>query len=307
MQNSPVIQLRQMIHADSYGMSSILMQSIIIARKIGDKEFGDWLEYEYRGYPSKALTPVYRLFDLPHYAQLHDGSWQPMNLDRTFLKDILEHDNFNLFKMCAVQNPIADIERMASSDEPITAFLSEKQKQFFSNLFGNFKNYAQFPHRSHMVKIILDVKMMILNWALELEEKGVLCENLSITQQQREIMTVTVNNNTNNFHAPVNNAGTIVAGSTGNIKQANKITAGDFNSLKEQLKQWGATDEDIEALHQAIQESTPPTSSDAFGGKIGKWVGDMIGKAYAGTLNIAASAAPALLTNAICNYYNIPV
>ncbi|MGP2617577.1 abortive phage resistance protein, partial [Escherichia coli] len=59
--------------------------------------------------------------------------------------------------------------------------------------------------------------------------------------------------------------------------------------------------------HQAIQESTPPTSSDAFGGKIGKWVGDMIGKAYAGTLNIAASAAPALLTNAICNYYNIPV
>lgn len=114
-------------------------------------------------------------------------------------------------------------------------------------------------------------------------------------------------NNTNIFNGAVNNAGTIGAGNTDDIHQKNTITAGDFNSLEKQLKEWGTSDEDIKTLHQAIQESPAPTTPDNLGEKLGKWLGDVIGKAYTGTLNIAASAAPILLTNAICHYYNIPV
>ncbi len=114
-------------------------------------------------------------------------------------------------------------------------------------------------------------------------------------------------NNINNFNGNVNNAGSIGAGNTGDISQQNTITAGDFNSLAKQLKEYGIDDENIAELKQAIEESPVPTSADNFGDKIGSWVGGAIGRAYSGTLKIAASAAPALLTNAICHYYNIPV
>ena len=58
MVKSPVIQLRNMIHSGTVGMQPILMQAIIIAKKLGQKDFGDWLESEYRGYPSKSLRKV---------------------------------------------------------------------------------------------------------------------------------------------------------------------------------------------------------------------------------------------------------
>ncbi|WP_245737440.1 hypothetical protein [Xenorhabdus japonica] len=60
-------------------------------------------------------------------------------------------------------------------------------------------------------------------------------------------------------------------------------------------------------MKEIVQNSPKPTSSNSFGGKIGGWIDNMIGKAYSGSLKIAGTAAPALLTNAICHYYGIPV
>jgi hypothetical protein len=99
----------------------------------------------------------------------------------------------------------------------------------------------------------------------------------------------------------------VIGSGNGDITQHNSVTAGDFSSLEKQLKEWGVSDEDVRTLHQAVQESPAPTSADNFGSRIGEWIGNTIGKAYAGTLRIAGSAAPVLLTNAICHYYGIPV
>jgi hypothetical protein len=152
---------------------------------------------------------------------------------------------------------------------------------------------------------VTTVRNKILDWSLELEANGVLGIGLLFNQKEKEAASMTVQNITN-IHGNVNNAGVIGSGN-GDITQNNSVTAGDFSSLEKQLKEWGVSDEDIRTLHHAVQESPAPTSADNFGSRIGEWIGNTIGKAYAGTLRIAGSAAPVLLTNAICHYYGIPV
>ncbi|MDX7659451.1 AbiTii domain-containing protein [Klebsiella quasipneumoniae] len=307
MVNSPVIQLRNMIHSGTVGMQPILMQAIIIAKKLGQKDFGDWLESEYRGYPSKSLTPPYRLLNLPYYSQLNNGQWQNMNLDRTFLKDLLEHDTFYLFKMCAVQNPLAEVERFATSGESLTAYVTEDVRQFFVRLFGDYPSFAQFPTASQMSKIVADVKMMILNWAIDLESKGIFCEELEITSIELQKEIIQVNNNTNNFFSTVTNNGSIVAGNTGDINQQNSISVDDIASLERELKSHGLDDNDVAELKQLLEQSPKPASKEEVEKGFGSWIGKMTGKAFTGALKVAGAAAPAVLTNAICCYFGIPV
>lgn len=114
-------------------------------------------------------------------------------------------------------------------------------------------------------------------------------------------------NNINNFNGNVHNAGAIGAGNTGDIHQQNSITSGDFNSLARQLKEQGLDDADVKELEQLVKQTAKPTSKDEVEKGFGSWIGKITGKAFTGGLKIAGAAAPALLTNALCHYFNIPV
>lgn len=140
--------------------------------------------------------------------------------------------------------------------------------------------------------LINSVRQRILDWALDLEQKGILGEGLRFSQKEKEAAPMTVHNITN-IHGNINNAGVIGSGN-GDITQNNSITTGDFNSLEKQLKEWGVSDEDVRTLHQAVQESPVPTSADNFGSRIGEWLGNTIGKAYAGTLEDRRKCSPSI-------------
>lgn len=75
-------------------------------------------------------------------------------------------------------------------------------------------------------------------------------------------------NNINNFNGNVNNSGAIGAGNTGDINQQNSITAGDFNTLERQLKEYGIEDSDIKTLKQAIEQSPAPHHQIILAGKL---------------------------------------
>lgn len=114
-------------------------------------------------------------------------------------------------------------------------------------------------------------------------------------------------NNTNVFHGAVNNAGTIGAGNAGDIYQQNSITVGDIASLERELKSHGIDDRDVAELKQLVGQSPKPVSKEEVEKGFGAWIGKMTGKAFTGALKIAGAAAPAVLTNALCFYYGIPV
>ncbi|MER1676529.1 abortive phage resistance protein, partial [Enterobacter cloacae] len=149
------------------------------------------------------------------------------------------------------------------------------------------------------------IKFSLLEWTLSLERQGILGEGLLFTQKEIDAAPMTITNNTNNFHAPVNNAGSIGAGNSGDNHQNNSIVSGNYDSLKQQFRRFGIQDEDIGLFENIIKESPAPLSHDKLGKGIGDWAGAMIGKAYAGELKISGVDAPALLIGSICSYFGI--
>ncbi|WP_387468123.1 abortive phage resistance protein [Photorhabdus sp. RM323S] len=302
MNNSPVLKLQDMASSSSTDIEELLSRAKMISVKLGLQDISEWLEHELNGYPSVDLLPDYRVIkEAPIRAFNPYVGWIPYQLSN-YNKEI-----YAPLTTIHINNPVSMLAEYAKSDTTLYSDLPALMADFLQKAGNCNFRMAWSINPTQITKILSNTKSRILDWALLLESKKILGEGLLFSyEEKKEAADMTVNN-INNFNGNVNNAGTIGAGNTGDIHQQNTITAGDFNSLKRQLKEYGIEDKDIAELRQVVEESPSPKSSSNLGAKIGGWVGNMIGKAYSGSLKIAGSAAPALLTNALCHYYNIPV
>ncbi|SFU90709.1 abortive phage resistance protein [Xenorhabdus koppenhoeferi] len=305
MNNSPVLKLQDMASSSSTDIGELLSRAKMISVKLGLKDISEWIEHELNGYPSIDVLPSYRILKhAPIKAFNPYIGWIPTQLGN------LENSNAELYEMLTtvhINNPVSMLTEFSKSDTILHSDLPPFMATLLQKTSGLDFRVAWCINPAQIINVFSNIKSRILDWALLLESKNILGEGLLFSSEEKnEAIGMTVNN-TNNFHGNVNNAGTIGAGNTGDIHQQNTITAGDFNSLERQLKDYGVEDNDISELKEIVQNSPIPISSDNFGDKIGGWIGNMIGKAYSGSLKIAGTAAPALLTNAICHYYGIPV
>jgi len=301
--NSPVLKLQEMASSRATDIEDLLSKAKMISVKLGLQDISEWLEFELNGYPNFDKLPDYRILkNVPIRAFNPYVGWIPYSLGN--IDDI---EFYSALTKVSISNPVSMLTGYAKSDSALYCELPSQMATFLQEAADCDFRIAWSVDPSLITKILSNIRSFILDWALALEHKKIYGEGLLFSdEEKKEAVGMTVNN-INNFNGSVNNAGSIGAGNVGNISQQNIINAGDFNSLEKQLKQWGLGDEDVTALQQAIQESPIPTSPDNLGSSIGKWLGGMVGKAYSGSLKIAASSAPALLTNAICHYYNIPV
>ncbi|HHL7745720.1 TPA: abortive phage resistance protein, partial [Escherichia coli] len=275
----------------------------MISVKLGLQDISEWLEHELNGYPRLDQVPDYRIItNAPVKAFNPYVGWIPYQLGNVEDKEL-----YKSLTTIRISNPVSMLIEYAKKEDTLYSELPVFMADFLQKMAGCEYSMSWVINPAQITKILSHIKSKVLDWALLLESKNILGEGLLFSpEEKQEAVGMTVNN-INNFNGHVNNSGAIGAGNTGDIHQQNTITAGDFNSLERQLKEYGIEDNDIRDLKLAIDQSSAPTSSNNLGGKIGNWVGSMIGKAYSGSLKIAGTAAPALLTNAICAYFNIPV
>ncbi|HBA4535559.1 TPA: abortive phage resistance protein [Escherichia coli] len=303
MANSPVLKLQEMASSKSTDVEELLSKAKMISVKLGLQDISEWLEHELNGYPRLDQVPDYRIItNAPVKAFNPYVGWIPYQLGNVEDKEL-----YKSLTTIRISNPVSMLIEYAKKEDTLYSELPAFMADFLQKMAGCEYSMSWVINPAQITKILSHIKSKVLDWALLLESKNILGEGLLFSpEEKQEAVGMTVNN-INNFNGHVNNSGAIGAGNTGNIHQQNTITAGDFNSLERQLKEYGIEDNDIRDLKLAIDQSSAPTSSNNLGGKIGNWVGSMIGKAYSGSLKIAGTAAPALLTNAICAYFNIPV
>ncbi|EIJ6690381.1 TPA: abortive phage resistance protein [Escherichia coli] len=303
MANSPVLKLQEMASSKSTDVEELLSKAKMISVKLGLQDISEWLEHELNGYPRLDQVPDYRIItNAPVKAFNPYVGWIPYQLGNVEDKEL-----YKSLTTIRISNPVSMLIEYAKKEDTLYSELPVFMADFLQKMAGCEYSMSWVINPAQITKILSHIKSKVLDWALLLESKNILGEGLLFSpEEKQEAVGMTVNN-INNFNGHVNNSGAIGAGNTGDIHQQNTITAGDFNSLERQLKEYGIEDNDIRDLKLAIDQSSAPTSSNNLGGKIGNWVGSMIGKAYSGSLKIAGTAAPALLTNAICAYFNIPV
>lgn len=302
MSNSPVLELQALAGDPSSDIVSVLLKAKMIAIKLYLNDLTEWLEYEIDGYPTADDIPKYRVGRGIVKAFNPYHGWFPVDFSNVPTELIESVSEFR------ITESISSMNKSESKDGMVRITMPPKMVDF---VFGSSNiplEVCWFFSANKLNHIVTTVRNKILTWSLELEKQGIMGDGLLFTQKEKDAAPMTItNNNTNNFHATVNNSGAIGAGNTGDINQQNSISVGDIASLERELKSQGLDDYDVAELKRLVEQSPDPASKEEVEKGFGSWIGKMTGKAFTGAFKVAGAAAPAVLTNALCCYFGIPV
>lgn len=194
--SSVVIELQIDALDRNVSITDLLRKSLVVARKLKIIEFEKWVSSELNGYSKADEIPDYRWATGSVKAWNAYHGWQP----------VMFEDN----KMAAAVSrranaqSIAEIENLLEKDDGKSAY----QMPFSASVESQLRKAISFDTQitlfipsTNIVKIIDAVRNIVLNWAMKLEEDGILGEGLSFTSEEKEVATNTEYNITNFYGA----------------------------------------------------------------------------------------------------------
>ncbi|MFG0250274.1 MAG: hypothetical protein ACF8OB_15425, partial [Phycisphaeraceae bacterium JB051] len=246
-------------------------------------------------YPSESDVPAYRTVT---------GEVKAYNPYRGWIPLMIEHqdmaDKFNRRVLTQDIGSMEDLVRDGQNHTLDVPFSSEIENFLMSGMEFRMRPSLKVGS-SQVVGILQAVRNSVLNWSLELEEKGVLGEGMSFTSEEKRVAQTLSTINISSFQGVLGD----VTDSTLHQHLHMSVNKQDFDSLKEYLESIGVNTSDINTLRKIMESEPEPTSSDKLGGKLGNWIGEMVGKAASGVWSISVGAAGGILSQAICKYYGI--
>ncbi len=297
---SVVTELQSLAENVDTDILTLLLKAKSLAMSMEDNDFLEWLNSEINGYPTMGSIPDYRV------GVGKITAWD-VELKRTLDFDFgkATPEQIKIFSTYKIGQSISSIRRLAEETELVQFRMPLELKNILIKDRGNGIELYWDVYNGKIQEILFAVRNRILDWAtLVITKSGT--QGVTVLNNDKVVSVMTVNN-INNFNGNVHNAGAIGAGNTGDIHQQNSITSGDLNSLVRQLKEHGLDDADVTELEQLVKQTGKPTSKGEVEKGFGSWIGKITGKAFTGGLKIAGAAAPAVLTNALCHYFGIPV
>ena len=198
--SSVVIDLQRDALDRKVSITDLLRKSLVVARKLKIAEFEIWVSSELNGYSKNDEIPEYRWGTGFVKAWNPYHGWQP----------VMFEDN----KMAAAVSrranaqSIAEIENLLEKDDGKSTY----QMPFSASVESQLRKAISFDTQitlfvpsTNIVKIIDAVRNIVLNWAMKLEEDGILGEGLTFTKEEKEVATRTEYNITN-FYGTVENS-----------------------------------------------------------------------------------------------------
>jgi hypothetical protein len=179
--NSLIIELQQNALDPAVEITSLLRKALMAARKLGVSEFETWISSELNGYESGVAFPEYR--KVRGTLKVHNpyNGWCPLMMGDAELAE-------NLSKR-SVGQPISELESLFTDKEKGGFFYIH----FPSHIEQQLMSFMEIPLQPALLigtaqlKGILDgVRNVILDWALKLEEQGVLGEGMTFSQTEKE-------------------------------------------------------------------------------------------------------------------------
>jgi len=302
------MSLKQEIQRDivdpSVKLSTILRKAKILAHHLKSKVVEDWVDQELNGYVSStAELPDYRKIGTQTYGNFVGAFGSGMK-NVPIPTAQLASDIHEFAIQHYLPQGVRELESLVETGETalraewpadLTLFIADK-------LVENMVCLQAWKAISvQAIEGVLDtVRNRLLGFVLEVEEldpdagEGIASE----TKLSAEDVTQVFNNYILGSYNIVG-SGTSVAQ---DVRQY-VVAKGDFDSLESALKGWGADDEDIQALAEAIQCDGERTRRDSFGPKVRDWIGAMMQKVLNGAWKVGLESAAILLSRAIASYY----
>jgi len=193
--SSVIVELQREALDKNVRVSDLLRKALVVARKLKLTEFQEWIEKELNGY--KNQVPDYRIVTGKVRAWNPYNGWIPV-----IFNDPKEAEA--LSKRANGQS-IAELEELVqgSGSEPTLHMpLPESIRRKLCQGFGYQTDVSLFVGRTSLVRTLDAVRNIILNWALKLEEEGVLGEGLAFSENEKKAAFQSPQN-INYFYGPV--------------------------------------------------------------------------------------------------------
>ncbi len=260
--DSLILELQRDVIDPSISVLSLLRKALIVAKKLGIQEFENWIELELNGYTEAKSVPKYRFIQgqLRGWNPFH--GWQPIIAGDT---EILE-----LYKAVCnrpIIQPISELIALienTSSNKELQIALSPEVESFLIGSTGADVPVKLRISSASIQKIVDAAKDIILRWALQLENDGILGEGITFSQQEKAIASnqnyhIFIENNlgdksmsniqNNNFSGATVGGGVAGRNYTGNVIHT---YAAEQNLLK--------AAEQIQQILKQLEQSYPTTS-----------------------------------------------
>lgn len=229
---SVVIELQQDALNKNISITDLLRKSYVVARKLKIHEFEKWLTNELEGYAEQSEIPDYRIVTGEVRAWNPYHGWQPIYFEETKIAEAVSKRNNNQ-RIAEIENLLNTVAEKGSSLQ--IPFLPEQQN-IICKAIGRQTQVTLMTSESGLVRIIDAVRNIVLNWALKLEEDGILGEEMTFSDDEKNKVEKH-SYNVNNFYGEVTGA-QIQQSSTESTQsqEVHKISTENISNFITQLK-----------------------------------------------------------------------
>ncbi len=176
-------ELQQKIFNKDLSVSEILRFALLVAKKLKLSDFAKWLEAELNGYQGTIEIPSYRqlassLKGWNHILKI----WQP----------IFTPNDPDAYSTCKIGQSVGEIEKLLTRESPQSGALriplSQHEVLRIMNEIGrpSPSDISLIVDSGQVHGIIDKVKTALLNWTLDLEEAGIVGEDMAFTVEEKE-------------------------------------------------------------------------------------------------------------------------
>lgn len=246
-----VIELQQEVLKQDCDIVNVLRRAHVIATKLQLTEFDSWITHELNGYPNQEVCPEYRKIKGVLKAFNPYQGWIPaMISDIEMETDVCER------KMA---NSISEIVSLCQEENDLLSEFTGAQTEILNKIFRTTfpMKYALFIPRTSVMDIIEKVKNTILEWTLKLEEKGIIGDNMTFTEKEKNTAT-SIPQTINNYYGDtkiVNSSGdntTVVAGDNNNVSFSYGKASKIIEEIEKSINNENLNQDDLETAKDIL-------------------------------------------------------
>lgn len=191
-----VFELEREALDENVSVESLLRKAYLVARKLKLSDFEEWINNEQNGYHG----------DVPNYRMIK-GDYKAWNPYRGWMPVMMTPEMGKFMSRIPFQQSVSSLWDIYRSQKDGVQFtLSAEINDLLNKSTDGFETqFAFYTSRSEIYGILSTVRNKILDWALLLEENGIIGEGMTFTAEEKKKAqdTQIINNYTNNFYSDV--------------------------------------------------------------------------------------------------------
>lgn len=295
--------------SQSTDVPTLLRMCKLLAARIGNAKFAEWVDRELNGYPNAHSLPDYRVVHVDSYGSFI-GPYSRADRLQIILSLLPEElrEKYSYAHMAhsiSAYTPLIEGDKSGCATEAWPVGLAVKYASKMTPDMQCVSAWKEIPIGA-VVRLLDSVKTRVLGFAIDLEREAPDVGDTPIgrePQVSQEKITQIFNTN--------------ISGSVGNISNASSafsqeahvsIQPGDWQALNTYLGRFGLHANDLDGLKATLEEalSNRSKASEMLQNSKTSWIGRLAAKAASGAAGVSLKVATAGIAQAIAAYLGLP-